>query len=224
MNKTTPLLLLITLLALTACNDTGEAHQKSQNQSQIPSPSSPLTAFMDSKKVCQIVSISAVQKIMQIKQAVETRVENYGGSYNCEYSWEGTQYGEFTVSLSIYDSNREVFPPKKLSEAELNNKIEEMVKDMDKRNNGKNKMAYDYAKKTIIAEEKTANNFEVLNGMGNAAILIKSKSESILTTVVENTKLTLSMQNSFNLRSKNPPHSEAAKQLAQLILKGKKGE
>ncbi len=220
MKKTTPLLLisLLALFTLFACNDKGEAHQKSQNQSQIPSPSSPLTAFMDREKVCQIVSISAVQKIMQIKQAVETRVENYGGSYNCEYAWEGTQYGEFTVSLSIYDSNREVFPPKKLSKSELDNKIANLVKEMDKRNKGKNKMAYDYAKKTIIAEERADNDFEVLDGLGDATILIKSKSESILTTVVDNTKLTLSMQNSFNLRSKKPPRSEAAKQIAQLIL------
>ena len=209
------LILLSSSIFLSACGNDSPSNQ----QALVPSPTSTLTTYMDKQKVCEIIDTKTIQEVMQIQSPIETRVENYRSFYICNYSWEGKEYGEFSITLSIYDKNRETFPPKKLSQSEMNKKIDEMVADMDKRNKSQNKMAYEYAKKSIIAEEKAANQFELIKGIGDQAILVKKKGESVLTSVVENTKLTILMQNSFNLRSKKPPRSEASKKIAQLILK-----
>ncbi len=95
---------------LSACSNDSASNQKAL----IPSPTSVLTAYMDKQKVCGIIDAKTIQEIMQIQSPIETRVENYRSFYICKYSWEGRESGEFTITLSIYDKNREVFPPKRL--------------------------------------------------------------------------------------------------------------
>ena len=69
-----------------------------------------------------------------------------------------------------------------------------------------------YDKKRETFPPKKLSEKEMINTIGDAATLVRSESEFVLTTVTENTKLTIMME--------NPPRSESIKLIAKHILKG----
>ncbi len=201
---------------LSACGD----DVVDSNKALVPLEQSWLAAFMDRQKICDMVSTQEVQNILQLTSQVKAKSKSFGSFYNCKYSWQGKRYGGFNLGLSVYNK-AELFPPKKLSEKELNNSINESINQLKKIKPDLSKSILDLTKKSIISEETSANQFEELTGIGDAAILITTKEESILTAVVGNIKLTITMGNPYQSANKNPPRGESIKQIAKYILKEK---
>ena len=191
-------ILLTALFLITIFNH----HSAMAQSQQAATINAPLRVFMNKQKICEAIDVNSVQTIMKLQSKITTGSHQNARYSMCLYIWKDPEYGSLSVSLSTYNKNIENFPPQKLSESELNTKIEKILKQV---HSSKAKA------KIFRANQIAANKFEIINGLGDAATWLKTTRASILTVLIENTKLIIKM--------KKPPSKESMLQVAQHILK-----
>ena len=138
--------------------------------------------YMSKEKACDYINVGTVKSALAINKEISKQASYSDSFFNgfigaqCELTWEDNDENDQTISFNLTQlKSNEVFPPKKLSEQQLLNKIAQANKATLAYASLYDKSTIDTMKRNNEVSIRNGNDYKIIKIQGNEAIFNTSQ-------------------------------------------------